>query len=87
VLDDYYHENKRPWGPLHGLPVSLKDQFHIDGVDTFMGYAGWIGTQGGHRDKEKTRESDIVKVLHALGAVLYCKVQSPTNGKLKISAH
>jgi hypothetical protein len=52
-----------------------------------MGYAGWIGTQGGHRDKEKTRESDIVKVLHALGAVLYCKVHSPTNGKLKTSAH
>ncbi|KAK5187945.1 hypothetical protein LTR16_009124, partial [Cryomyces antarcticus] len=28
-LDDYYSKNKKPVGPLHGLPVSLKDQFHV----------------------------------------------------------
>lgn len=27
-------------GPLHGLPVSLKDQFHVKGVETTMGYVG-----------------------------------------------
>lgn len=28
-LDDYYAANKKTVGPLHGLPISLKDQFRI----------------------------------------------------------
>lgn len=39
-LDDYYAEHKKPLGPLHGLPVSLKDQFHVKDVETTMGYIG-----------------------------------------------
>ena len=40
-LDKYYAQHKAPIGPLHGLPVSLKDQFHVKGVETTMGYVGW----------------------------------------------
>lgn len=29
--DKYLQEHKRPIGVLHGLPVSLKDQFHVKG--------------------------------------------------------
>ena len=39
-LDQYFAQHKEPIGPLHGLPVSLKDQFHIKGVETSMGYVG-----------------------------------------------
>ena len=39
-LDEYYAQHKAPIGPLHGLPVSLKDQFHVKGVETTMGYTG-----------------------------------------------
>ena len=78
-LDQYYLDHKRPWGPLHGLPISLKDQFHVDGIDTSMGYAGWIGTQGGLGIEERKGESEIVKTLHRLGAVLYCKVSRLTS--------
>jgi amidase len=28
-LDDYLQKNGKPVGPLHGLPISLKDQFRI----------------------------------------------------------
>jgi amidase len=28
-LDEYLAENKKPIGPLHGLPISLKDQVRI----------------------------------------------------------
>jgi Asp-tRNA(Asn)/Glu-tRNA(Gln) amidotransferase A subunit family amidase len=28
-LDEYLEKHKKPVGPLHGLPVSLKDQFRI----------------------------------------------------------
>ncbi|GAM89787.1 hypothetical protein ANO11243_078260 [Dothideomycetidae sp. 11243] len=78
-LDKYLSTNGKPKGVLHGLPVSLKDQFHIKGVETHMGYVGWIGTFQGQRDtgKEKIFESEMVKELRDLGAVLYCKTSVP----------
>lgn len=78
-LDKYYGENKKPIGPLHGLPVSLKDQFHVKGVETSMGYVGWIGTFQGKKGtgKEKVYESEMVKELRDLGATLYCKTSVP----------
>jgi len=59
--------------------VSLKDQFHVKGVDTHMGYVGWIGTFQGkkHTGKEKMFESEMVKELRQLGAVLYVKTAVP----------
>jgi amidase len=79
-LDTYFNENKKPVGPLHGLPVSLKDQFHVKGVETTMGYVGWIGTFQGIKDDPRrcVFESELVKELRALGAVLYCKTSTPT---------
>ena len=76
-LDEYFREHQKTTGPLHGLPVSLKDQFHVKGVDTTMGYVGWIGTYEGSKDPSKVHqvESQIVKELRSLGAVIYCKVR------------
>ncbi|CAF9903062.1 MAG: Acetamidase [Alectoria fallacina] len=78
-LDKYYAQHKAPIGPLHGLPVSLKDQFHVKGVETTMGYIGWINTFEGRRGtgKEKVFESEMVKELRLSGAVLYCKTSVP----------
>ncbi|KAF5718426.1 general amidase [Fusarium mundagurra] len=77
-LDDYFTKHGKTLGPLHGLPVSLKDQFHVKGVDTTMGYVGWIdGNLGIDPDKSHTVESQIVTELLSLGAVLYCKTSLP----------
>lgn len=66
-------------GPLHGLPVSLKDQFHVKGVETTMGYVGWVGTFEGKRDdpRAKTAESELVRELRRAGAVVFCKTSVP----------
>ncbi|KAI9818939.1 MAG: Acetamidase [Pycnora praestabilis] len=79
ALDQYYAEHSKPLGPLHGLPVSLKDQFHVRGVETTMGYVGWIGTFQGQKGtgREKVYESEMVRELRALGAILYCKTSVP----------
>ncbi|PVI01725.1 amidase [Periconia macrospinosa] len=79
ALDAYFAEHKKPVGPLHGLPVSLKDQFHVKGVETTMGYVGWIGTFEGKTGtgKEKVFESELVKLLRKAGAVLYVKTSVP----------
>ncbi|THZ84846.1 amidase [Aureobasidium pullulans] len=78
-LDQYFATHKKPIGPLHGLPISLKDQFHVKGVETSMGYVGWIGTFQGEKGtgKEKVYESEMVKELRNLGAVLYVKTAVP----------
>lgn len=78
-LDQYFAAHKKPIGPLHGLPISLKDQFHVKGVETSMGYVGWIGTFQGEKGtgKEKVYESEMVKELRNLGAVLYVKTAVP----------
>lgn len=78
-LDRYYAENGTVKGLLHGLPISLKDQFHVAGYDTTMGYVGWIGTYEGSRDPTKVHKvnSQIVKELLSLGAVLFCKTSLP----------
>ncbi|RMJ11864.1 hypothetical protein CDV36_008521 [Fusarium kuroshium] len=78
-LDDYYSKNNKTVGPLHGLPISLKDQFHVKGVDTTMGYVGWIGSNLGISDLKQSHqvESQIVTELLSLGAVLFCKTSLP----------
>lgn len=44
-----------------------------------MGYVGWIGTFEGKTGtgKEKVYESEMVKELRNLGAVMYCKTSVP----------
>lgn len=36
-VDEYLKTHGKPIGPLHGLPISLKDQFCIKGMETIMG--------------------------------------------------
>lgn len=78
-LDEYFEKHQKPVGPLHGLPVSLKDQCHVKGVETTMGYVGWIDTFEGEKGtgREKVFESEIVKELRDLGAILFCKTSVP----------
>lgn len=44
-----------------------------------MGYTGWIGTYQGNKDdtRYRTSESELVRELRALGAVLFCKTSVP----------
>ena len=77
-LDHFQRRTGTVLGPLHGVPISLKDQFYVKGVETTMGYVGWINTVEGVTESTDylTRESVVVKDLWKLGAVLYCKVIS-----------
>ncbi|KAI9063035.1 general amidase [Trametes sanguinea] len=69
-LDAYLKQHGRTIGPLHGLPVSLKDQFPIKGLETVMGYAAWIGSVA-------EEDAVLVQLLHEAGAVLYVRTNVP----------
>ncbi|KAL2866696.1 amidase signature domain-containing protein [Aspergillus lucknowensis] len=83
-LDDYFREHKRLVGPLHGIPLTLKDQFHIKGLDTSMGFIGWLGTFEGEMGtgKERNIESELVREFNALGAVPIGKAPETNNNIL-----
>ncbi|RAL66771.1 hypothetical protein DID88_007554 [Monilinia fructigena] len=79
-LDEFFQKGQGSVkGALHGLPISVKDQFHIKGSDTTMGYVGWIGTFEGDSATNKvgTVESQIISDLEAQGAVVFCKTSLP----------
>ncbi|KAF5350631.1 hypothetical protein D9756_008560 [Leucocoprinus leucothites] len=69
-LDDHFRRTGSVVGPLHGLPVSLKDQICIKGIESTMGYVAWIG-------KPVTKNAVLTDILESLGAVLYVKTNVP----------
>ena len=71
-LDTHWRQHGLVIGPLHGLPVSLMDRFHIEGLDSACGFASWVGTQ-----RTKEDEGTLVRNLRELGAVVFCKTNIP----------
>jgi len=51
--------------------VSLKDLFTVKGYDSTLGFVAFANSP-------HTTESELVKILRNLGAVLYCKTNIPT---------
>ncbi|KAJ5279304.1 amidase [Penicillium angulare] len=64
-LDEYLQKNGEIIGPLHGLPVSLKDCFNVKGIPSTIGYTEFI------KHGPVTSNSAVVQILLDLGAVLY----------------
>ncbi|KAF9530362.1 amidase [Crepidotus variabilis] len=69
-LDAEFILTKKLRGPLHGVPVSIKDQFKIEGVDNSIGFSQWL-------NKPAERNADIVNLLIAAGAIIYVKTNVP----------
>lgn len=70
ALDDHVKKNETLAGPLHGVPVTLKDQFNIAGVDTTMGYVGRCF-------KPAVDDAVLVWMLRSLGAIILAKSNLP----------
>ncbi|KAI7199926.1 amidase, partial [Hortaea werneckii] len=69
-LDDEVNKSGSPTGPLHGLPISLKDTFKVKGYDASIGAAALCF-------KPAETNSALVDLLLQQGAVLYCKTNIP----------
>jgi len=58
-------------GPLHGLPVSLKDNINLEGLDATVGFASHINDPAPH-------DATLATLLAEAGAVFYVKTNVPT---------
>ncbi|PMD63931.1 general amidase-like protein [Hyaloscypha bicolor E] len=70
LLDKEYERTGKTLGPLHGVPVSLKDSFNVVGFDSSIGIASLTG-------KPAKENALLVDILLEQGAVLYCKTNIP----------
>ncbi|GAB1216663.1 hypothetical protein ATERTT37_005881 [Aspergillus terreus] len=70
-LDDYLKREKKVVGPLHGLPISVKDSFCLEGIQTTIGYVSFL------KNPPATSNSALVNMLLDMGAVLYVKTNIP----------
>ncbi|KAJ5987588.1 hypothetical protein N7451_011953 [Penicillium sp. IBT 35674x] len=69
-LDSHLQRTGRPVGPLHGLPVSVKDTFNIKGVDSSIGLSALAF-------KPASANSPLVDLLESLGAIVIAKTNVP----------
>ncbi|EXM11579.1 amidase signature domain-containing protein [Fusarium oxysporum II5] len=69
-LDDYHRRTGKTVGPFHGLPISLKDVFNIQGMPTTLGFVARANAHPLHSD-------ELVNRLSAAGAIFYCKTNIP----------
>jgi amidase len=69
-LDVYLQKYGKPMGPLHGVPISLKDTFKVQGLDATIGYASLAF-------RPADNNSALVDILLRAGALLYCKTNIP----------
>ncbi|KAI2472474.1 amidase [Annulohypoxylon bovei var. microspora] len=69
-LDEYLATNKKPIGPLHGVPISVKEHTGFGGEDANAGYVGWVG-------QVPEEDSLILQYLWEAGAVFYARTTQP----------
>ncbi|PWY94257.1 glutamyl-tRNA amidotransferase subunit A [Aspergillus sclerotioniger CBS 115572] len=69
-LDCYSAKHGKPFGPLHGLPISVKAHIGLEGRDSSAGFVGWIG-------RKSAEDANVVKILLKAGAVIYARTTEP----------
>lgn len=69
-LDEFISKTGKPTGPLHGVPMTLKDQFNVQGYDSTLGYTA-------RAFKPACTDAVLVDMLRKLGAVIIAKTNLP----------
>lgn len=70
VLDKYMQQYHTPRGPLHGLPISVKEHIQLRNTPATSGFIAWA-------DNTSHADAMIVKVLREAGAVFHVKTTNP----------
>lgn len=82
LCDQQLHDPNNQRKALYGVPISVKEAFHVNGMKTTGGLS--------HRkDIYMSKDADVVSKLKAAGAIILCKTNTPalcycheTNNKL-----
>ncbi|OBS24650.1 hypothetical protein FPOA_05190 [Fusarium poae] len=79
-LDAYLEQYGKPVGPLHGVPISIKEHIQVAGTYSSQGCFASITYDDA--------DADIVAILRSQGAVIYCRTnQSQSIMHLETDSH
>src|SRR6185436_18758679 len=65
-----------PRGPLHGVPIVIKDNIDVAGLVTTAGFSGFSKATGGI-DMIPAQDADVVARLRKAGAIVLGKTNMP----------
>ena len=69
-LDKYYAQHGKPIGPLHGLPISVKEHIAMKDLDLNAGFVSWVGNVA-------PDDGLILKLLWNAGCVFHARTTEP----------
>ncbi|KAG8212908.1 amidase signature domain-containing protein [Butyriboletus roseoflavus] len=69
-LDEEFTRTGKLRGPLHGVPMSFKDQYEIAGYDATLGFTHWA-------HKPSTKDAFLVTQCRKAGAIIIVKTNVP----------
>ncbi|KAJ8111798.1 hypothetical protein OPT61_g5692 [Boeremia exigua] len=69
-LDEHFRQYGQLVGPLHGICMTLKDQFDVEGFDSTLGYVG-------RAFEPALQDCVLVSLLKQLGAIIVAKSNLP----------
>ena len=75
ALDEHFAKTGKVVGPLHGVPICIKDMYDVKGQRCTMGYTSWF-------DVFADDDSSLVKILRSSGAVFFAKTTMPQAGMM-----
>lgn len=69
-LDKYLSRHGKPVGPLHGLPISVKEMIGMKDLGLNAGYVAWWG-------KRADEDAHVLQILWNAGAVFFARTTQP----------
>ena len=79
--DTLFKETGKLCGPLHGLPISVKDHVNVAGLTSTLGYIAWANNRA-------SEDAVFVSALRDAGAVIFVKTTMPVTGMaLETTSH
>ena len=69
-LDEYLSEHGKPLGPLHGLPISVKEHIGMKNLGLNAGFVSWWDHKG-------EDDAHVLKILWNAGCVFYARTTQP----------
>ncbi|KAJ5091248.1 amidase [Penicillium alfredii] len=74
ALDAEYSRTRTPLGPLHGIPIAIKDTWKIKGKRATNGCAAWYDRAPAEED------APLIQVVKDSGAIIFGRTTMPQTG-------
>lgn len=69
-LDAYFKRTGKVVGPLHGVPISVKEMVHFKGRICHTAYIAWI-------DRVAPEDALLIRLLKEAGALFHVRTNEP----------